>query len=221
MKRDFIFSVCLILCVGMLPGCGKVFDWARDNFDQGREFKNEDLLSEIRNQINSATVYDLFSVAGKFDALWLSDTVRDLYVNLFALKNRKSEDQKMVFLRRQLEENNHFISFYVLSLKEIVLGDEESDWVMFLRVQDRIYTPKEIKLVDLSPVYKDIFGKKFSQFKDAYLVYFNAKDIENNFIVNPNNSSNSGIDKIELIFRSMNKEVVMTWDVASNFTVGS
>ena len=210
MKRDFTFLLLVVLLFGILPGCGKVVDWAKDNFDQGREFKNEDMISTIRDQIKSATVYDLFSVAGQFNALWLSDKVRDLYVNLFSLKHRKNESQKNVFLRRQLEENNHFISFYVLSLHDISLGDQDSDWSLFLTVGDAIFTPQEIKIIDLAPIYKDIFGKKYNKFKDAYIVYFNAKDLENQFIVTPE------IETISLKFRSVNKEVVLTWNVASN-----
>lgn len=211
MKRDIIFPLFFILFLGILPGCGKVYDWARGNFDQGREFKNEDIITEARNEIKTATVYDLFSVVGKFDALWLSDKVRDLYVNLFALKHRKDEAQQKVFLRRQLEENNHFISFYVLSLHDVVLGEQDTNWSMFLKVGDNVYTPKEIKIIDLDPVYKDIFGKMSNKFKDVYLVYFNAKDIENNYIINPD------VETISLSFRSVNKEVSFTWDVGSNF----
>jgi len=211
MKWDVVFPLIFIFLLGFLPGCGRVIDWGKNNFDQGKELNKN--ISVARDHIKSIRVYDQFTVAGGFDALWLSDDARISYVDLYSLKRGKSSDQRKVFLRRQIEENNHFVSFYVLSLKEIVLGENDSNWTLFLKVGDNFFNPTEIKTVDLSPEYKDIFGKKFSKFKDAYQVSFNAKDVEDNFIVN------EGTDQISLVFRSLDKEIELDWSIRSSTKV--
>ena len=157
--------------------------------------------------MQSKRAYDQFTLVGAFDALWLADPVRTAYANIYARKHGKSAEQRRVFLRRQLEENNHFIAFYVLTLKEIVLGDKDSQWAVLLKVGDKLFTPSEMKTIEICPGYKEILGKAYNKFKDVYLVYFNAKDIEDNYIIGECE------DRIALVFRSMDKEVELCWDL--------
>ena len=205
MKRDVIFLVTLVLFLGLLPGCGKIIDWAKENFDQGEPLKNK--VSEARKFVRFARIYDQFELVGGFDAVWLSDDLRILYSDLYALKNGKNQEQREVFLRRQLEENNHFISFYVLALQKTPLNDQDSIWSLFLKIGDKIFLPNEIKIIDLSPEYIEIFGKKYSKFKDPYLVYFNAKDVEDHLIISED------IENISLMFRTLNRETTLSWSL--------
>jgi len=205
MKRNILFLSTFSLFLSILPGCGRIIDWGKDNFYQGAEVGQD--LSIARNYIQSRRVYDQFTLVGAFDALWLSDDVRKVHTNIYARKYGKNEEQKRVFLRRQLEENSHFITFYVLSPKNILLGDKDSYWSMLLKVDDKLFTPVEQKVVDISPEYRDIFGKKYNKFKDVYLVYFNAKDVEDKFIINENTAA------ISLLFRSHDKDIELSWDV--------
>ena len=210
MKRDRLFlPICTLLLVILpiiLPGCGgRIFDWGKDNFYQGETIDWDFEL--VRSYIKSQRVYDQFTIVGQFDALWLSDEVRTAYADFYCCVRSKTEEQKRIFLRRQLEENNHFVTFYVLSLKHVVLGDSDSKWSVSLCIDDRHYIPAKIKTIELSPEYKKIFGKKYNSFKDAYLIYFNAKDVEDNYIIR------ADIQRSTLAFRSIEKETALCWEL--------
>jgi len=206
MKRNILFNLFLIISLGILPGCGKIIDWGKKQVDQGKDLDPD--LKTAKNFIRSARIYDQFELVGSFDALLLADPVRVAYTNFYTFKRGKSEDQKKVFLRRQLEENNYFIAFYVLSLRSMRLGENDSKWTLFLQVGDKTYSPIEIRIADLDPEYKDIFGKKFSKFKDAYLVLFSAKNVEDNYIL-----SSAEKCEISLVFRGLKKEAKLNWDI--------
>ena len=205
MKRDIPILLIFIFFLTILPGCMRVIDWGKDNFYQGVEIDKD--MCSARNYIRSRRVYDQFTLKGSFDILWLSDEVRQVYTDIYARKHGKNEEQKKVFLRRQLEENNHFITFYVLSPKSILLGDKDSYWSMLLKVGDRLFTPVEQKVIDIYPEYRTILGKKYNKFKDVYLVYFNAKDIEDKHIIDENTSC------ISLLFRSDDRDVTLCWEL--------
>jgi len=205
MKREILFALTSVLFLGFLPSCLKVIDWGKKHLDQGSVLGKKS--KEARSYIKTTRVYNQFELQGNFDVLWLSNSVRMIFSDFYSLRRGKSEDQKKVFLRRQLEENNYFISFYLLSLKSIRLGEKDSEWSLFLKVADKKYAPVETRVVDLDPEYKDIFGDKWSKFKDSYLIYFNAKDIEDNFIID------EGTKKISLVFRSLDKETELFWEL--------
>ncbi len=200
MKIHLLYSVMLIF---LLPSCGRIIDWGERNFMQAPSLQAD--ITQAQEYLRSVTKYDQLSTCARFDVLWLSDDVRVNYTNLYALKFGKTEEQKKVFLRRQLEENNHFITFYVLSLYEYPLGDVGSEWTLFLNIDDKNYAPIEIKSIDLAPEYMYIFGKKYNRFKVPYSVKFDAKDINDQFLITPETKN------ITLYCRSLKSEVTFTW----------
>lgn len=202
MKIHALYSAVLIL---LLPSCGRIIDWGERNFMQAPSLQAE--ITQAQKYIRSVAMYDQLTTAARFDALWLSDDVRLNYANLYALKFGKTEEQKKVFLRRQLEENNHFMTFYVLSLYEHPLGDASSEWTLFLNIDGKNYSPIEIKTVDLSPEYMYIFGKKYNRFKVPYSVKFDAKDINDQFLIT------SETQNITLYCRSLKSEVKFVWNI--------
>lgn len=189
----------------LLPGCGRIIDWGKKSFVQVPVRELDPTIQ--RMYIRSATAYDQVATRGKFDVLWLSDDVRTMFSQLLATKFGRTEEQKKAFLRRQLEENKHFIAFYVLSLHEHPLGDPTSDWTVFLSIDGKNYAPIEIKSVDLPPEYIFIFGKKYTRFRVPYSVKFDARTIEDLPLIDDTTQS------ISLYFRSVDKELVMTWDL--------
>lgn len=197
----FIFS-----CLAIIPGCGRLIDWTKDHFNQSNTL---DVDRDIaKRYLRSSVVYDQFSTVAMFDALWLSDEIRTLYTDLYVRKNGRGEQQRKAFLRRQLEENNHYISFYVLSLYDVPLMSENqgcANWSLFLRVGEHDFFPIEIKSVELPPEYRDMFCKRFNRFKSAYRIKFEATDIEGNLILAP------GVKQMAFYFRSIEKEAVMVW----------
>lgn len=195
----------IMIMVLLLPSCGRMIDWGKKTFVQTPTLQAS--ISAAQKYIRSVTSYDQLTTRARFDALWLSDDVRINYANLFAAKFGKTEEQRKTFLRRQLEENNHFISFYVLSLYDQPLGDPNSEWTLFLNIDDKHYAPIEIKSVELSPEYMYIFGKKYNRFKVPYSVKFDAKDINDQFLITPETKN------ITLYCRSLSAEVTFVWDI--------
>jgi len=202
LKKIYIVHIMLIL---LLPSCGRVIDWGKRTFVQTPTIDAS--VAAAQKYIRSVISYDELTTRANFDVLWLSDDVRTNYANLYALKFGKTEEQRKIFLRRQLEENNHFISFYVLSLYEHPLGDVNSEWTLFLTIDDKNYSPIEIKTIELAPEYMHIFGKKYNRFKVPYSVKFDAKDINDNFLITPETKN------ITLYCRSLKAEVTFVWEI--------
>lgn len=200
--RAFSFF-CSFLFLFLLPGCGRIVDWGKESVDQGTDLCPN--LCAARDQIKSSRVYDQFTLIGSFDSLWLNDMVREVYSDLYALKHGRTAEEEKIFLRRQLEENNHFISFYVISASNFVLGEKNSEWTVLLKLGEHYFVPTELKVVELAPEYAAIFGKKFNQFKTVYILRFNAKDIEDFSLIQPDTES------VNLVFRTVKKEVVHSW----------
>lgn len=194
----------LIILVGLVffGGCTRIVDWGRSSFYQGDNI----ILSQApESYIRSVVMYDQLRTVAIFDALWLSDAVRSAYADSYALKRGRSLEQKQLFLRRQLEENNHFISFYVLSNHGAPLGQPDGNWHLLLEIDGAMYAPIEIKQVDLMPEYKVFFGKKCNRFKTPYLVKFPVKDVDDNFLINQDTAH------LTLHFRSVKKHTALRW----------
>ena len=191
-----------------LPGCGRLIDWGRSTFDQGKQLR--DNTEPAKKYMRSTVIYDQFTTSAMFDVLWLSDEVRTIYTDLYIRRSGKGLEQKNNFLRRQLEENNHFITFYVISLYEIPLGDSTAEWSLFLRVNDQTFLPIEVKVVDLCPEYRTLIGERFNRFKVAYSVKFDANDINGNPIIDKDT------DVFGIVFRSVDKEAQLVWGVDNN-----
>jgi hypothetical protein len=201
----------IVLCLLGLPGCGsRIMNWGKTTFYQGCDIVVDTTVAD--NAIRSISVYDQLTTRGHFDALLLSDEVRKLYAHIFAHKQGKSHDQYISFLRRQWEENKHYISFYVLTSYGQPLGDQHSEWIAFLKVGDREVAPIEVKSVDLSAEYRLLFGTKFNRFKVAYSLKFNRTDLADFADDNYEQQIALGPDKIVLVFRSLDKEVSLCWD---------
>jgi hypothetical protein len=194
----------------LLPSC-RIVDWGKDKFYQGNQLdKNEEIAHRY---MRSVTVYDQFETKAMFDALWLSSEVRTLYADLHSRKHGKLAEQKNNFLRRQLEETTHYLSFFVLSLYEVPLGEKDVDWSLFLRANDRTFFPTEIKSIDLVPEYRALFGKRMSRFKLAYRVKFDAQDVEGNPAITRDTK------QLTLYFRSVEKEVSLVWELDEHSVV--
>lgn len=205
MKR--IYHIAIIICLVGLSGCGHVIRWAKGNFDQGIDM--EQVSKVPRTYIQSAHIHRQFSTSALIDVMWLSDEVRTIYAQTYGLKNGKNEAMTKAFLRRQLEENKHFISFYVLTNLNLSIGDHHNAWALFLKVDETTMAPNEVRLTELTPEFKAFFGKRFNRFKCVYLVKFNAKTPDGKSLITENS------DHMELYFRSIEKEAVLTWPVSA------
>lgn len=206
MKQSILlvsFTTCTLL---FLSGCGgRIVDWGKQNFYQGEE--GPDYTDRIKDLVQSKTIYDQLSTAAMFDVLWLDDEVRTLYADMHSARLGKTPEQYKMFLRRQLEENNHFITFYVLSLYKVPLNGSDTPWSLQLQVGDNHYTPIEIKQIELNPEYVYIFGDKLTKFKTPYQVKFGARNADDQPILH------EGIKDIALHVTTIDRGATFNWEV--------
>ena len=200
-----------IACVGivlLLSGCAAVIDWGKKSFPQ-----NDPIVTDrdpVAKYIRSEVIYDQFDTKGKFVALWLNDEVRIEYAKLHGRSRGSSPQQEELLIKRQLDENKHFITFYVLSLSDVILGEPESIWHPFLKINDTtVIVPTDIKQIDLPNEYKFFFGKHYTRFKVAYRVLFDAKDLEDRCLIDETTQI------LNLVVRSVDREVSMKWEIPS------
>jgi len=200
-------NVCLIpvWVVGMLTlvGCQRAANWAISSFDQGTT--NELPTNLVKPYIKSVVVHSQLSTKGIFDALWLADAVRTASTDVLIMRAGKSLGQHHTLLRRQLEENKHYIMFYIVTEYDVPLGDC-AQWQIFLRIGDQTYQPRELKVTDLPCEYKVFFGKRFGKTKIAYLAKFDAQDSNEKPIIISNKT-----ESIQLCLRSIEKQAVLEW----------
>jgi hypothetical protein len=189
----------------LLPGCGgNIVDWADETFYQGKI--NKDHEKTVKPFLKGIRLYDQFDTLAIFDAIWLSDTVRTAYAQVYAKMIGKDEDGYIDFLRRELSANAYFVSFYVLSLKSIPLTDIPPSWVVHLEVDGKKYLPAEIKAVELAAEYLGFFGKRVNNHKEPYEIRFDRKDAEGNDILEDKR-------EIKLFFSSPRHYGVMIWQL--------
>jgi hypothetical protein len=206
MKHKITGFLYIVMLCSVLPGCQHpIVKWGKRCFRQSEDIPCDKTL--VRQFIKQCVAYDQFDTIARFDALWLHDAVRTEYARLHAHIYGKSSEFYKALLRRQLEENKHFITFYVLSTFNTPLGDPESSWSVFLRVENVHIAPSEIKVIELLPEYKNFFDTHLTRFRVPYRVMFDAKNIEDEQIITNNTKG------IDLVFRSSCKELVLHWDV--------
>lgn len=169
-----IINLCMVTILVLLPGCGTVVDLVKENFPQGQESK--DHQKTTKEYLKVINIYDQFNTVGLFDALWLSDEMRTVYADINADMQGKTTKEKHAFLRRQLKENNQYISFYVLSTHDNPLSVKPVPWSLHLVIDGKKHMPFEVKAVELVSEYKTIFGSIFNKHKTPYEVRFERTD---------------------------------------------
>ncbi len=197
-------ALCMVIMV--LPGCGRIIDWGKTNFYQGKELSS--FTTEVKPSMRSVVIYDQLETKAIFDVLWLSDEVRTAYAKLHILREGKSEEKLQSFLRRQLEENNHYITFYLLSTYEVKLGVPEAQWSLFLMLDGREYYPFEVKEIELPYEYQLFFAERWNRFKVPYIVRFKAMTDDEPLLTEQTKN-------MELIVRSGQKEHIFAWSLVN------
>ncbi|MBD3231422.1 hypothetical protein GF322_02050 [Candidatus Dependentiae bacterium] len=173
-KRNFLIFLSISTLL-FFTSCIKYHKLSKEETPQGRNLP--DYRHVVYDNLRSKTIYNEFSTLAHFDVLRLSDEVREAYVNINADKRGKDKQAKKAMLRRQLEENKHWISMYILAdirdKNHVSLTDKNSLWSPFIVLSDgRKVMPISIKEVDLEPEYQFLFGYRFNVFKRSYEVKF-------------------------------------------------
>ncbi|MCF7800255.1 hypothetical protein K9M16_04640 [Candidatus Babeliales bacterium] len=207
--KNLIKYLSLISILIVTPSCIKYYELSKEEFPQGKDL--EDNKKIVSNNIKKLYVYNQFETLAIFDTLWLSNTVRKAYVDIHCSKQGKDEQAKQALMTRQLEENKHWITFYVLAdIRDkfhVSLTDKNSYWSLYLQFSDnKKVMPISIKETEIEPEYQALFNHRFNNFKRYYIVKFAASDL-------------SGKDYLEikkdfkLVFSSPKKESYITWSL--------
>lgn len=200
---------CIFVMLFFMTSCVKYYDLVKSEFPQGKDQPDQRTIAA--NYQRTATVYDEFQTKGVFNALWLSDELRTAYVDVYCDKRGLSCDEKEEMLKRQLEENKHWVSFYVLadirSRTNASLSDENAMWTLYAKLGEyETIVPESIKEIDVEPEFQLFFGKTFNLFKAAYLVKFPITSVTADKLARCN------ITLVRLIVKSVYKECTLTWD---------
>ncbi|MFH1644449.1 MAG: hypothetical protein ABIA74_04720 [bacterium] len=207
MSNKSLNLISIALSLVFLSSCIKYYKISNQETPQG-EHKKNDYTEMIQRNLKSKRVYDQFETKATFDCLWMSDEMKESYVDLSGDKKGKNDDEKDAQMRRQLEEGKHWLSFYVLAdirnKTHSSLTDKESWWSMYLDIDGEKVPPISIKEVELDPEIQQFFGSRFNRFKTPYLVKFPATDIGGKLYL-------QGGAEMHLIMNSPTKETKLTW----------
>lgn len=214
-QSNLVYRVWALLSLcAVLSGC-RYKTWGESVFSQGCKL---DRFQEATCQfLRTVHLYDQFTTVGNFEILWLSNEVRTVYSKLYAQQHCYNGERYKVFLRRQLEENNHYITFYVLASiphsRGAMLTDENTEWAICLEIDGVSYTPTRIKTIELKPEYKHLFSRAYTHFKTPYIITFEARDVEGNPLIHATGQT------IRLHFNTIGKTDFAEWQTLSDGTI--
>lgn len=195
-----------------LSSCVKYHKIAKTEFPQGTEEK--DRREVTHNFLRTSRIYNQFKTEAIFHSLWLSDRVRTQYNDDYCARRGKDSESKDALLKRQLEENRHWISFYVQAdvrdRQHVALNDKNSLWTLYLETSDgKRIEPINIKNIEMEPEYQCYFGFRYSPFRETYLVRFPMQSLEgNNYLTDG--------QVFKLIICSPEKKTEVEWDSKNN-----
>jgi hypothetical protein len=202
-----MFLVFDLLSMLMMSSCIRYDKLLKTEVPQGTDYLDKRDIAY--NYVRSVAVYDEFITRALFSMLWLSDEVRNAYADIYCSKRGIQGDAREEFLKRQLEENNHWYAFYVLAdvrdKTYLMLNEKNAVWTLSLDLGNKmILIPESVKEVDIEPEFQSFFGNNFTLFKTAYLVKFAKVDATGNVF----NAS----DTVKLIVSSPYKKVNAVWE---------
>lgn len=222
MKTRFGVIALLLHITLFFTGC-KLVDWGEKTFNQAGKLQ-DDFSVSMKPYIKSAVVYDQLSLVAEFSALFLTDRARMIYLDYFCHRNLKSDQEKAVLKQRLLTENDYYITFYVVGyhpttvypsgramfsgeyhMQGPLMGNSEGVWKPTLLVGGKEYAAEDVRSVDLPLEYRYFFGEDYSQFKKAYRIRFDARDMHNKEILM------KGKKNVALKFSSVNYETRLRW----------
>lgn len=209
-RRLSVYQLCTLLSLlTLFSGC-RHKNWVESIFSQG--CKRDSYQQLAYDYLRPLHIYNQFTTMGHFDVLWLANPVRTAYSKIYGRRHCYCADRYKVFLRRQLEENNHYITFYVLGdiphTRGALLNEDESPWSVCLKIDGTVVLPHEIKTVELKPEYQHLFGKAYRHFKVPYQITFEAHDIEGRRLIH------NGSQNMKLYFNTINRAACVEWDLS-------
>ena len=203
------FVVCCVVVLCFVSSCVKYHKFLEPEVPQG--YIRDDKRELVYNNVRSTSVYDEFATVAIFDALAMSGEVRSAYVDLYCDRRGLSKDLRCEMANKQIEDSSNNAVFYVLAdirdKGSALLHEKNPFWAMFLKLEDGTSVEaNSIKEVELEPELQMFFGKKFNQFKTAYMVQFPATSDGNMVHVNQ-------MSKYSLVIGSPYRKCELVWDM--------
>jgi hypothetical protein len=200
-----IFSLVLVF----FPGCVKYHKIFKSEFPQGVEVHEPSAIAGAH--LRSCALYDQFQTLALFDVVWFSDKLKSTYVDMVCRRHGKDNEARDALLRRQLEENKHWVTFALLAdirdKTHVAMSEKDSAWSLYLQMPDgEKVQPVSIKEVELEPEYQIFFGHRFNMFKKAYLVKFPAKPLDGKAYLDRGKS-------FKMTIASTKKTATMEWSL--------
>ena len=218
----YITIMFFVQCLLFLPGC-TLIQWSDATFRQAEKI-SDNFSKSMDSFMQSTVVYNEFASIAEFSALFLTDESRMIYADYFFHRNFKTPEEKSVARQRLLTENDYYITFYVIGDQPSViyptdralffgeyqvqgplLGTADSNWKLSLIIDGNEYAPCDVRSVQLPAEYQYFFGRRWSQFKSAYKVRFDARDEDDREIL-PN-----GRHDVSLKFSSAVYSTKLEW----------
>ena len=222
--RRLLNLMMLFQCIFLLSGCNKIIDWGKSNFAQAHQY-SQDFIRSAQSFIRSTIVYHQFTTVATFDAIFLTDQMRMLFVDYHRQCHGLTSEQELTMRKRLVNENKYFISFYVIGAQKEhiyetpktlftgsyqkqteLLGFKDAAWNVRMVVGNKEFIPESIRTVDLPVEFRSFFGNRFDQFSSTYLVRFAVHDADNQPIFQPSKKYN-----VMLKYTSSDYQVDMKW----------
>ncbi len=197
-KIVFLFKIMFFL-----SGCNKLVEWGEQNFAQTKRYSQE-FEKVAQSFLRSTFVYTQFTTAATFDAIFLTDQMRMLFVDYHKQFHGLTSEQESIMRQRLLNENKYFVSFYLIGFQKDhlydsgkalftgvykkypdFLGSKDAAWNVSMVVGNKTYIPESVRMVDLPMEYRNFFGVRLNQFNSTYLVRFAAQDAQGKQIFDP------------------------------------
>ena len=196
-----------VVAAFLLTGCAKYHEFINNEVPQAE--RHEASNTTIQKYLRSLTLYEGFETRARFDALWMTDEMRLVHTALHSERVGLNQEEREAFLLRQLEENNHWQSLFMLAEipdhGHISLTDKNSAWSLYLETETgyRI-SPESVKEVELSPDIKAMFGHRLTPFKKVFQVRFPAKNLNGEHFF-------AAGDEVQLICAGAGIRGTLTW----------
>jgi hypothetical protein len=197
-----------VVALAMISGCVPYHKVGKTEFPQGKTQKIDPAVACYN--LRSVKIYDQFKTLAGFDALWLSEKTRSVYVDLYSSRRGKDAESREALLKRQLEENKLWHEFYVLAdVRDSfnpMMSEKNANWTIFLQSDSgQPVAPILVKEVQLEPEIQVLFGCNFNWFKTAYLIKFPSKDLSGKPYLKSNGN-------FKMVFSTVDKRGEVEWN---------
>src|SRR5579862_7400654 len=136
-QNPLFLNLFLLMIMMTISSCVRYDKIVKSEFPQGTSY--DDNRDVTYYNVRSVNLYEQFKKKAIFNALYLSDATRTKYVDVYTRKRGITGEAYKAMLNRNLEENKHWISFYLLAdvrdKTYVSLSEKNSSWTLYLDME--------------------------------------------------------------------------------------